>query len=146
MYLAAPERNELDFRHWSYDPRTKKRTERIFKSRLVRTEDGREVKVPDRQFFIQLVRFTPGKGPKDYTEFYKEIDEKLARGGKKTRHELDIHEIATFATFGRYDMIVLCDAPNMATYNKFLASYINPGSGKSFGTTETQIVACAIIH
>ncbi len=138
--------NELDFRHWSFDAKTKKRVERSFKCDVVKTEDGHRLKIPKRQFFIQLVKFTPGKGPKDYTEFYNEIDEKLRRHGKKTRHELDIHEIATFVTFGQYDMVVLCDAPNMLTYSKFLASYINPGNSSSFGSTNTLISACSATH
>lgn len=58
---------------------------------------------------------------------------------------MDIHEIATFLTWGKHDMVVIWDAPDLETYNKFLASWVNPAAG-SPGTSNTLVVSCHVPH
>lgn len=100
--------------------------------------------IPKEQFFLQFVRFAAGKGPKDYIEFYREIDKVLKqKGDRKTRHEMGIHEIASFITLGRYDMVVLWEAPDMATFNKFMAAWPNPNG---FGSSETSASTTLLRH
>lgn len=118
--------SELDMRH----------KERRFKCRTVKKEAKYSLMIPERQFLVQLIRFAPGKGPNDYVEFHESFN--------KRRHEkYDIHEIATFLTWGNYDMVVIWDAPDLETYNEFLASWINSGFP---GTTDTLVTALAKKH
>lgn len=137
---------ELGIKHLSYDRERKEKKERIFKGRVIKEGDRHKLIIPERQFFIQLVRFAPGKGPKDYADFYKELDDRLKGEKKPTRHDMDIHEIMSIITWGRYDMAVVLDAPDAKTYNEFLASYINPGTSVYFGSTETLVGASAMWH
>ena len=125
----------LPFTHTS--THGKKRLTRKFRGELLKKNNDYSLILPDRQFFVQLVKFAPGKGPKDWVAFHK--------GMNRHRHSMDIHEIATFLTWGRYDMVVIWDAPDLETYNKFLASWVNPG-GTSPITSETQVVANAMTH
>ena len=119
---------ELDMRH----------KERRFRCRTVKRGENYSLMIPERQFFVQLIRFAPGKGPNDYLEFHKNFN--------KQRHEtFDIHEIVTFLTWGDYDMAVLWDAPNIEAYNEFLATWINPNNGFP-GTSDTLVVALAKRH
>lgn len=138
--------DELDIRHLSFDRKEGKKKERSFKCKVVAKGDKHKILIPERQLFVQLVRFASGKGPKDYAEFYSQVDQNLKNQKKSTRHDMDIHEIMSLITWGRYDMIVILDAPNAKTYNEFLASYINPGTSTYFGTTETHVVASAMGH
>jgi uncharacterized protein with GYD domain len=94
--------------------------------------------LPDRQLFVQLAKFTPGKGPKDWVAFHKSMNER--------RHAMGIHEIATFLTWGRYDMVVIWDAPDVKTYNEFLASWLNPQGVERPVESDTHVVSCAIKH
>jgi hypothetical protein len=111
--------------------------ERKFKCRTVKKGENYSLMIPERQLFVQLVRFAPGKGPKDYVEFHENFN--------TPRHKKDIHEIATFLTWGTYDMVVIWDAPNLETYNEFLASWINPSTGFP-GTSDTLVGAIALRH
>ena len=63
----------------------------------------------------------------------------------RRRHGMDIHEIVTFLTWGRYDMVVLWDAPDVRTYNKFLVSWINP-DGHSPTSSETLTTLSTADH
>lgn len=113
--------------------------ERSFKCKPVQTYGGIALLKPDRQLLVQLVKFAPGKGPQDYVKYYEELDRRLRRRYKKTRHQMDYHEIASFATYGRYDMVVLWDAKDLDTVNRVLAESINPAITKICGTFETLI-------
>ena len=125
----------LPFTHLSFHP--KGRRARRFRGQLLKKATDYNLVLPDRQFFVQLVKFVPGRGPKDWVAFHKSMN--------RQRRGMDIHEIATFLTWGRYDMVVIWDAPDLETYNKFLASWVNPG-GNSPVTSETQVVASALAH
>lgn len=111
--------------------------QRKFKGQVLKQARDFNLVLPDRQFFVQLVKFAAGKGPSDWVAFHKNMN--------RRRREMDIHEIATFLTWGRYDMVVIWDAPDVETYNKFLASWINPG-GDSPMTSDTHVVASALTH
>jgi uncharacterized protein with GYD domain len=133
---------ELDIRHWSFDKKEGKKKDRgPFKYRTLK--EG--LLLPERQFFVQLVKFAPGKGPKDFFEFHIHLDEKLKRMYKgKTRCEgMKIHEIVSFVTWGLYDMVVLWDAPSMATANEFLAAWVDSGD---YGTSTTLPVGIVYMH
>ena len=110
---------------------------RKFKGQVLKQTRDYSLVLPDRQFFVQLVKFAAGKGPSDWVAFHKNMN--------RRRHGMDIHEIATFLTWGRYDMGVIWDAPDVEPYNKFLASWINPGGGSPM-TSDTHIVASALRH
>ena len=107
--------------------------ERPFECRLVRKAENFQLLMPKRQLFLQFIKFAPGMGIKDYLEFYlKQVDGRCEeRYGKgMTRHKkFDIHEVLTFVTLGAYDLVVLWDAPDMATFNEFLATVIEPHAG-----------------
>jgi uncharacterized protein with GYD domain len=125
---------EMDIRHWKYDKKEGKKKERIFKCKILKKTPGLTLLLPERQFFVQLIKFAPGKGPKDYNDFYKEVDERLRKMYDGDRcGGLDIHEIVSFLTWGRYDMVVLWDAPDMITANKFLAAWVDPND---YGSSE----------
>ncbi len=126
----------LTFKHVKRD-----KTERPFTGKVVKTGPGYELVKPDRAFFIQAVRFAPGHGPKDYVESYKHLDEQLKKKYGKSRCQMDVHEIATFITLGRYDMIVLWDAPDADTFHRVVAEQLNPnghGSSETLGVVTTQ--------
>jgi uncharacterized protein with GYD domain len=127
----------LPFKHMAYEG------ERSFKCVTEKKAKRYRLMIPERQFFVQFVRFAAGTGPEDYVEHYREIDKALKGKYGKTRHQMGIHEIATFITLGRYDMVVLWDAPDMATYNKFMAAWPNP---RGFGSSETQVVTTFLRH
>ena len=110
---------------------------RRFTGRVLKKHPDYSLIHPDRQFIIQLVKFAPGKGPKDWVAFH--------RGMNQRRHKMDIHEIATFLTWGEYDMAVLWDAKDLKTHNEFLASWINPNGGAP-GTFTSYPVAVALAH
>lgn len=135
---------EMEIRHWKYDKKEGKKKDRIFKCKTVSDKPGLRLMLPERQFFIQLIKFAPGKGPKDYYDFYIKLDKKLEQmyGGNRCDH-MDVHEIVSFVTWGRYDMAVLCDAPDMRTANKFLAAWVDPNG---FGSSETSPVALISSH
>ena len=135
---------ELEIQHW---PKNKKNRP-PFKARTLKPG----VILPERQFFVQLVKFAPGKGPKDFTNFYNSLDKKLAgmynqkyavKSGKTRCDGMDIHEIVSFVTWGAYDMVVLWDAPNMTTANEFLAAWIDPSD---YGTSTTLPVGVVPLH
>lgn len=111
--------------------------QRKFKGEVLKQARDYNLILPDRQFFVQLVTFAPGKGPKDWVAFHKNMN--------RRRHGMDIHEIATFLTWGRYDMVVIWDAKDLETYNKFLASWINPDGGSPV-TSNTLVGASALTH
>jgi hypothetical protein len=126
------DRARLPFTHL---PKGKKA--RTFEGQVLKRHSDYSLVHPDRQFIIQLVRFTPGKGPKDWVAFHKNKN--------ALRHKMDIHEIATFLTWGKYDMIVLWDAKDLKTYNEFLASWINP-NGQAPGIINSYPVAMGLSH
>jgi hypothetical protein len=140
---------EMDIAHLRFDKGEGKRKERKFNSKTIVKESGLTLSLPERQFFVQLIKFAPGKGPKDYYDFYIRLEEKL-RGlygaGKPdwTRcADMDVHEIVSFVTWGSYDMAVIWDAPNMETANKFLAAWVDPNS---FGSSDTLVVGLQSSH
>ena len=110
---------------------------RKFKGQVLKQARDYNLVLPERQFFVQLATFAPGKGVSDWIAFHKTMN--------RRRHAMDIHEIATFLTWGRYDMVVIWDAPDIETYNKFLASWINPG-GSSPVTSDTHVVSGTLGH
>jgi uncharacterized protein with GYD domain len=122
--------------HISHDDKGK-RTDRTFNCRSVKKDPLYSLMIPQRQIFVQLIKFAPGKGPKDYVQFHD--------GMNADRRKMDIHEIATFLTWGRYDMVVIWDAPNLEKYNEFLALWINP-TGSPPGSSETLTNATALLH
>lgn len=138
--MDKEEEVKLPFKHIKKD-----KTEREFTGKVVKgTADYKLVK-PDRQFFVELIKFAPGKGPKDYVDFYKRLDEELKRKyGGKTRCQMDVHEIATFLTLGRSDMIVIWDAPNSETFHRVATARVNPGN--EVGSSETHSAICCMTH
>ena len=134
----APEKL-LPFKHLT------RRKERSFKCDVLQRSGRTYLYKPERQFLVQLVKFAPGKGLQDYVKFYDEIDRRLRKKYRMTRHQMDMHEIVTFVTYGEYDMVVLWDAKDLDTVNKVLAEAINPAiNPNGFGSSQTQIVAmCA---
>jgi len=120
------------------------RKERTFRAKLLQRYGRIALLQPDRQFVIQLVKFAPGKGPQDWLKYYEELDRRLRKRYGMTRHQMDFHEIITFATWGRYDMVAIWDANDLGTVNKVLAESINPANPYSCGTFETLIVPAMI--
>jgi len=106
-----------------------------------------------RQGFIMLVKFPPGQGPKDLVKFFDEVvDERLKHVcGKhgikvdatkeKVRHSLDIHERYSYITWGRYDMVIIWDAPDMETANVFLEAWMDNDHGSGFTDPENLVIA-----
>lgn len=96
-----------------------------------------------RQVFVMLVKFAPGKGPRDLVDFFDYVDTKLKADPKikMTRCEMDVHERLTYITWGRYDMVIVWDAPDMARATEFLSAWVNPGN--PYGTSENLTVAFA---
>lgn len=125
-----PERQPLGFTHRCKDgPQS-------FEGNVLRKTGDYCLIQPDRQFFVQLVKFAPGKDLADWIAFHKPMNDK--------RHAMGIHEVATFVTWGRYDLIVVWYANSLKDYNEFLASWIN---GKdSPVTSDTHVVASAMTH
>lgn len=130
--MSKNPKEELPLIHLS-----KKEGQRKFEGEVLKKDDDYSLILPDRQFFVQLVKFAPGKGPKDWVAFHKPMNER--------RHEMDIHEVATFLTWGEHDMVVIWDAPDVKTYNRFLSSWINPNSDAIF-TGDHRVVAGAMKH
>jgi len=135
---------ELDIRHFKYHKKLRRKRDRRFRCRVLKRMRGLTLMLPERQFFVQLIKFAPGKGPMDYNAFYAQVDKRLRQmyGGNRC-DGLDIHEIASFLTWGSYDMVVLWDAPDMATANKFLAAWVDPNG---YGTSENLPVAVIPFH
>ena len=107
------------------------------------TADYKLVK-PGRVLFIQMVKFAPGKGFKDYIECYRAVDAELKKKYGKTRCEMGCHEIASFFTLGRHDMVCLWDAPDLETYQLMIAALASAACG--YGTAETQTVVICAVH
>jgi uncharacterized protein with GYD domain len=139
VFLSKEEKVILPFKHIRKD-----KTERTFDGTVVKDGPGYKFVKPNRAFFLQLVKFVPGKGFKDYVEAYAEIDKELKKKYGKTRCEMDCHEIATFLTLGRHDMIVLWDAPDLETFQRVITAAVNPGTG--FGSSETQTTLACGVH
>lgn len=118
--------------------------ERSFKGTVVKDTPDYKLIKPDRVLFVQLVKFAPGKGPNDYVQAYKDLDRELKSKYNQTRCQMDCHEIVTFLTLGRYDMVVLWDAPDLETYQKVVAASVNPGTG--YGSSETHTTLTAMMH
>jgi len=131
--LVKSDREKLPFTHLSKAVKTPREFEGDV---LKRTEDYTLIH-PDRQFIIELVKFAPGMGPQDWVDFHKDIND--------MRHKMDIHEIATFLTWGEHDMVVLWDAKDLRTYNEFLAKTINPKK-RSYGHSHSHPAALALCH
>lgn len=139
MFLDKEEEVSLPFKHVKRD-----KTERSFKGKVLKSTPDYKLVKPDRALLVQLIRFAPDKGPKDYVGFYKYLDTELQKKYGKTRCEMDVHEITTFLTLGTYDMIVLWDAPDSETFHRVVTAQVNPGSG--FGSSETHPVVCSMTH
>jgi len=141
VFLSKEKEKEatLPFKHVRRDG-----TERIFKGTVVKTTPDYTLVKPERVFFIQWIKFAPGKGPRDYINSHRELDNELKKKYGKTRCEMDCHEIVTFLTLGRNDMVVLWDAPNLETYQRIVAASVNPGT--DHGTSETHTAVAALAH
>lgn len=131
--LKKSDREKLPFTHLSkMSPRP-----REFEGDVLKRNADYALVHPDRQFILQLVKFAPGMGPQDWVDFHKDLND--------VRHTMDIHEIATFLTWGEFDMIVLWDAKDLKTYNEFLALTINPKK-HSYGRSHSHPVAMTLGH
>lgn len=147
--MKEDESLKLPFKHWSES----KKQEIDFKFDVLKRGDNYQLVKPEKQFFVQMIRFAPGKGPNDYVKFFKDIDQELNKKYKShpkfkghARHDvLGIHEMLTFITYGRYDMVAIYYAPSLAEFNEFINSYINPNAN-SFGSTETLVGASELRH
>ena len=139
IFLSKAEEATLPFKHVMKD-----KTERTFKGTVLKATPDYKLVKSERAFFVQLVKFAPGKGPQDYVNSYRDIDNELRKKYGKTRCEMDCHEIATFLTLGRYDMVVLWDAPDLETYQQVAAASVNPGT--DYGSSETHTVVTPMFH
>lgn len=129
---ALVKKEKLPFIHLS-----KKLGTREFKGDVCKQTADYMLVHPDRQFIIELVKFAPGMGPKDWVMFHKDIN--------AMRRRMDIHEIATFLTWGEHDMVVLWDAKDLKTYNEFLARTLNP-KRRDYGRSHSHPVALTLGH
>jgi uncharacterized protein with GYD domain len=77
--------------------------------------------------YLLLVKFAPGKTPKDFVEFFNRVDQKLCWKYGKTRHQMGIHERRTFLMKGEYQLAVLWDAPSKRVARRFLAIWLKDG-------------------
>jgi hypothetical protein len=77
-----------------------------------------------RDAYLLLVKFRPDETPRDFVDFFDRVDEKLYKKYGKTRHEMGIHERATYKLKGDYQLAVLWDAPNRNVAKKFLAVWL----------------------
>lgn len=89
------------------------------------------------QYFVTLVKFGPGYGPKDFMKFLYEHDKYLVERKKPTRHERGIHEDQTFITIGNYDMVIVWRAPNFEAAKNYLNDFLNPDGTNFGGSTDT---------
>jgi uncharacterized protein with GYD domain len=137
--LSKQQKETLPFKHVQ-----KGGKDRSFEGIVVKATPEYKLIKPDRVLFVQLVKFASGKGPNDYIQAYKDLDRQLMSKYNKTRCQMDCHEIASFVTFGSYDMIVLWDAPDLETYQKIIAESVNPGTG--YGSSETHTTLTAMCH
>jgi len=137
--LSKQQKEKIPFKHVGKDGK-----DRSFEGAVVKETSNYKLIKPDRVLLVQLVKFAPGKGPNDYIQAYKDLDRELRAKYNKTRCEMDCHEITTFLTLGRYDMIVLWDAPDLETYQKVVAASVNPGN--SYGNSETHTTMTAMAH
>jgi len=137
--LSKEEEVTLTFKHVRKDG-----TERTFKGTVLKATPDYKLVKAERVFFVQLVKFAPGKGPQDYINSYRDIDKELIKKYGKTRCQMDCHEIATFVTLGRHDMVVLWDAPDLQTYQKVVSASVNPGT--DYGSSETHTVMTPMFH
>ena len=131
--MTKNDREKLPFTHLS----STAKAPREFQGDVVkRTADYTLVR-PERQFIIELVKFAPGMGPQDWVDFHKDIN--------TMRRKMDIHEIATFLTWGEHDMVVLWDAKDLKTYNEFLAATVGPKK-RTYGHSRSHPVALTLGH
>lgn len=110
--------------------------ERTFDGTVIKELPDYQLVVPSRVFFLQMVKFAPGKGFKDYVDCYDAVDVELKNKYGKTRCEMGCHEIVSFSTLGRYDMVVLWDAPDLQTYQRIVAELMTAACG--YGSSETN--------
>jgi hypothetical protein len=137
VFLSKEEEEILPFKHVRKD-----KTERSFKGTVIKATPDYKLVKPDRTFFIQMVKFAPGKGPQDYIDSYKALDEELKAKYGTDRCGMDCHEIASFLTFGEEDMIVLWDAPDLETYQKVVLASISPA--RSYENKHDVVIAAHI--
>jgi hypothetical protein len=105
----------------------------------------------ERPTFITLVKFAPGKGPQDVTNFFDiEVEGTLKnrgyeapatdkRGLRRHHGKLDVHELFSYVTWGEHDMVIVWDAKDMEAAHEFLDAWASSSSG--FGTTSTLVAA-----
>jgi len=77
--------------------------------------------------YILLVKLKKGKRKEDFVEFFERVDRKLVDKYGRTRHRMDIHERVTYVTRGKYDLVVLYDAPNPKVERRFRAVWLKKG-------------------
>jgi hypothetical protein len=129
----------LPIKHLTHD-----KQEKTFHGRVIKKTDDYGLVLPEQQFFVQMVKFAPGKGPDDYVHAYEAADDEFKKVYGKTRCDMGIHEVVTFVIYGRYDLAVIWYAPNIETYDKYLAILLSMGN--DFGSTETQPSMSVLIH
>ena len=110
--------------------------ERTFDGKVVKETTDYKLVIPNRVFFVQMVKFAPCKGFKDYVDCYSTIDVELKKKYGKTRCEMGCHEIVSFSTLGRYDMVALWDAPDLETYQRVAAELVSAAC--CYGNSETH--------
>jgi len=137
--LSKDKKEKIPLKHVRKDGK-----DMIFEGQVVSETSDYKLIMPDRVLFVQLVKFCCCKGPNDYVQVYKDLDRELKSRYGKTRCEMDVHEIATFLTLGRYDMVVLWDAPDLATYQEIVAASLN--LEKCYGHSETHPIVTTMIH
>jgi uncharacterized protein with GYD domain len=80
-----------------------------------------------RHAYILLVKLRKGKRKEDFVEFFERVDKKLVEKYGRTRHGMDVHERVTYVTRGRYDLVVLYDAPSPEVERRFRAAWLKNG-------------------
>ena len=118
--------------------------ERSFDGTVIKETSDYKLVKPRRVFFVQMVKFAPGKSFKDYTDCYDAVDIELKKKYGKTRCEMDCHEIITFATLGRHDMVALWDAPDLETFQRVVT--VIASAPCTYGSTETQTAITCLAH
>lgn len=76
---------------------------------------------------ITLAKLVPGKG--------KEFVEALKGGIVAQLRVPDVRVISAYVTYGQYDLVLTCEAKDLATANRALRGLVSSG----FVTTETLV-------
>ncbi len=92
-----------------------------------------------RSAYILMVKFGRGMTTRDFVDLFDRVDKKLCRKFGKTRHEMGIHESASYRLESdNYNWAILWDAPNPRVAKQFLDVWLrgrtmhaSNGSGKA---------------